>query len=366
MPRTLVQTKHFHLTKQLRNRLQFIPVGAALPTIAEFMEEYGVSQATVNRALSQLRKEGLIDRPAGRKRFYVDAIQPTALHRVALIRPSWPSPDYDGIVRAVVAAGTPRQFAFHIQSYADLQTLNLNHSIRDQEAALFIATPEAFPERLREALRRPHKPVIFLRGKPANLNASAVGVDNLEIGRLATRHLTELGHRRILALLSEPASDSSSARLAGWREIMQQTGIADAEELAVNCTVRAGEDALANCYQKFLRWLDAPHPDFTAIFCVAWTGALAATRALHERGLTVPGDVSLITFDSEARLSPFFVPPLTTVEVDVGEYAKQAIDLVEESLMNAPSPPRQMILKPRLVVRGTTAPRIVTGKGNAQ
>ena len=79
-------------------------------------------------------------------------------------------------------------------------------------------------------------------------------------------------------------------------------------------------------YRACQRLLASGNP-FTAIFCANDEGAVGAMRALHQAGLTVPGDVSVVGFD-DIEVAQHLIPPLTTVHVDkeaIGSLAVQRL-----------------------------------------
>jgi LacI family transcriptional regulator len=92
------------------------------------------------------------------------------------------------------------------------------------------------------------------------------------------------------------------------------------------------------------------------MFCVDWTGAFAAMRALREARLSIPHDISLITYGGEEDWTAFLNPPLTTVEIDIADFAAKAMDQVESALdANPPSARGSCRIVPFLVVRESTA-----------
>jgi LacI family transcriptional regulator len=119
--------------------------------------------------------------------------------------------------------------------------------------------------------------------------------------------------------------------------------------------VRHGKESIQGSYERFSAWLDTNPPPFTGLFCLTWTGALAALRALKERKISVPGRVSVITYDSESAICKFMNPSLTTVSINVGQYANDAMRVVQNAL-SKPSlqEPQVLQLKPELIVRDST------------
>jgi DNA-binding LacI/PurR family transcriptional regulator len=100
----------------------------------------------------------------------------------------------------------------------------------------------------------------------------------------------------------------------------------------------------------------ARDPAVTAIFCANDRIALGVLRALHETGRRVPAEVSVVGFDDMPD-SGYFLPPLTTVRQDFTEIGRRSLALLLHhlGLPDEDRPADQVIVAPRLVVRGSTA-----------
>jgi DNA-binding LacI/PurR family transcriptional regulator len=95
-------------------------------------------------------------------------------------------------------------------------------------------------------------------------------------------------------------------------------------------------------------------PGLTAVFCGNDTMALGVIRALAERGLRVPEDVSIIGFDDVPEAG-YYRPPLTTVRQDFGEVGRQALSTLVDRMSGAiPAGPRVRVA-PELIVRASAA-----------
>ena len=175
--------------------------------------------------------------------------------------------------------------------------------------------------------------------------ATWVTSDSIEGGRLAVRHLRELGHRRIATIAGLPQYTKPGAdRLRGYREEMQAAGLPMVE--------RDG-DFYADSGEAAMRELLAlPEPP-TAVFAASDLMAFGAIKAIVAGGLRVPEDISVVGFDdiAAARLAH---PRLTTIRHDkvaLGLAAAQA--LVDEIEGSAGRPP-PVTLPVELVVREST------------
>lgn len=159
----------------------------------------------------------------------------------------------------------------------------------------------------------------------------------------ATRHLLELGHRRIGFLGGLPTLEYVQARLARWRAALADAGV---EPGPVVCA-EPGEPAAVTAARL-------PAAGVTAVAASSDALALAlATRARAER-LDVPGDLAITGFDDTA-LAALAAPPLTSVRVDYAEFGAAAAAALLALIDGEPAPPAALG-PPRLVVRESTAP----------
>lgn len=178
---------------------------------------------------------------------------------------------------------------------------------------------------------------------------SSVGDDQLG-GYLATRHLLDLGHRRI-GLIAGPLSFASSAlnRLRGYRQAIEETGAKINSEWIVESSF--GIDSGADAAERLMALDDRP----TAVFAVNDNTAIGALSAFSRRGLSVPEDISLVGYNDIPLVSRLPIP-LTTVRVPFDQIASSAIDLLND---RGDSPiDRIKVATPSLI------PRKSTGKVN--
>lgn len=176
----------------------------------------------------------------------------------------------------------------------------------------------------------------------------AVHADDYGGALLAVRYLLALGHRRIAAISSSPRPFALDERLRGTRAALAANGLVLDERLMIagDLSIESGERAAHSL-------LDRPDPP-TAIFALNDRMALGAMRAAWERGLQVPGDLSVVGFD-DISLATLLTPPLTTVRqpgYGLGEAAARALF----AQLAGASGPAPATLATELIVRGTAAP----------
>lgn len=190
--------------------------------------------------------------------------------------------------------------------------------------------------------------VVDPAGDPGD-DVPSVGTTNWQGGLAATRHLVELGHRRI-GVIGGPASMMCSrARIDGYRAALETAGLPVDPEL-----VREGDFHHEAGYTAGLDLLRLPDPP-TAVFTGNDLQALGVFEAARERGLRIPQDLSVVGFD-DLPITRWVGPPLTTVRQPLLEMAETATRLVLDLSRGKEPATTRVDLATRLVVRSSTAP----------
>lgn len=196
-------------------------------------------------------------------------------------------------------------------------------------------------------------PIVLVDGYNEAIQAPFISPDDRLATRLAVRHLVDLGHERIGLALGQRRFVPALRKIEGFRQAMTHLPrAADADDLIEHslATVEGGQAAAGALFDR----------GCTAVFCASDLMALGAIRAARQRGLNVPGHVSVVGFD-DSPLIPFTDPPLTTVRKPIGAMASAAVETLLEIVDGAPSKNLELMFQPELVVRRSTGAR--HGKG---
>lgn len=212
------------------------------------------------------------------------------------------------------------------------------------DGAIVVETLDIRP--FAEALARQPAPWVVV-GYPGQAAIAAVHADDFGGALAATGHLLALGHRRIGVISSSPRPYALEERLRGVRAALATAGLQLDEGLIVtgDFSIESGESGAGAL-------LAAAEPP-SAIFALNDRMALGAVRAAWERGLSVPGELSVVGFDDIA-LATLLTPPLTTVRQPgyaLGEAAARALF----ALLDGEGAPLPVTLPTELIIRGTTA-----------
>jgi LacI family transcriptional regulator len=175
----------------------------------------------------------------------------------------------------------------------------------------------------------------------------AVAMDEELAASAATRHLTNLGHKRIAFISGSTEYSLSNRRVAGWRSEMKRANLPTTGLLCSgDFSFESGERAT----EALLGAKDPP----TAIIASNDRMALAALAVANRHGLTVPADLSLLSFDNTPVVR-FTQPPLTAVDQPVAETTALAVDMIIRSLRGNELPEQPVIIAAGLVERSSTA-----------
>ena len=176
-----------------------------------------------------------------------------------------------------------------------------------------------------------------------------VSSDQEAAGRIATRHLLSLGHKRIGHV--RPLDDGAAAgRLTGWKKELGKAGITPDERWEVKVS-GPGFQPARELGLQVLAQPDRP----TAYICCNDEAALGLMSAANELGIKVPGELSIIGYDNMPS-SAMYNPPLTTLVQPTERMARIAVDELMTSLHGRDVVVGKRIVETSLVVRGTTAP----------
>ncbi len=184
----------------------------------------------------------------------------------------------------------------------------------------------------------------------------ALSIDDEGAAARATEHLAGLGHRRIGFIAGPAEYELSGWRVTGWRRAMA------AARLPVEGLLATGDFGFASGRAAATTLLDERDPP-TAIIASNDQMTLATLEVARERGLAVPTDLSIVSFD-DTPIVRFVHPPLTAVAQPIAEVTARAAELIIAHSAKGQAPSGPSIVPADLVIRASTAcPRGSGAKG---
>ena len=195
-------------------------------------------------------------------------------------------------------------------------------------------------------------PIVAVSGHRRIRGVLSIELDHLTAARYALTHLTELGHRRIAFIKGQTFSSDTRARWDAIRKVCDSLGIAIRPELVVQLEGMAPGPEPGYVATRELLARSRP---FSAIFSFNDASAIGAIAALHEAGMVVPRDVSVVGFDDIPGAATIR-PALTTVRQPLYEMGRTAAMSLLSLIREDADPPRQPILVcPTLITRQSTS-----------
>lgn len=313
------------------------------------IQQLGISQITVRRALQGLTQEGVLERCPPKGSFVRKAPE-TKTCSIGCFVPQYNSEIWNEVLQHLAMECRQNKIFFQTHlTHRGEHVQDLRHHLAlakgDERYTLLGATSEEVRQLWDVLDDKGYRPVC-IDTPPDNRPAHFVGADNARGIRMALEHLRELGHRRVAFLASECVDNPNpAAREATFRDITAEWGWTEAR--VFNCKTRPWDDAYVFAKNTMPEvWEHRP----TAILAVSTgSGALAALHWLTEREISVPTQVSIIGFDEIPSAQHVF-PSLTTVGHPYQSIARWVVEL----LTNPPSTPQKILLEPRLFVRRST------------
>ncbi|PYQ32095.1 MAG: LacI family transcriptional regulator [Acidobacteria bacterium] len=316
-------------------------------TIHDVAARAGVSVATVSRVLNRkeiVREETTNQVLAAAKSLrYIPNVAARALsirrsQTVGIVLPDVHGEFFSEVIRGIdVAARKDRYHILVSGSHSDVVEMGeVLEAMHGRVDGLVVMAPDVAIDSLREQLPR-DLPMVLLNS--SDERHPAITIDNYGGARAMMRHLAGLGHKRI-AFITGPASNADSRdRLRGYRQSMRG---ATRLEIAGDFTEHAGHEAV--------KQILAADPRPTAIFAANDSMAVGALSALHEAGIDVPRQMSVVGFD-DIPIARYVNPPLTTIRVEIAELGRRAFAVLVETLAHPKSRVRRETIETTLIVR---------------
>jgi DNA-binding LacI/PurR family transcriptional regulator len=341
-------TKHARLAQEMRHKIHAgaLSPGDRLPSFSQLRTRYGVTLSTIEKALSTLEREGLIERFHGKGVFVLERSKATktlgfvcgkqgtsawGLYWVAFM---------DGVQQAAHAAGY------------EILLLNpaLSSDWQDKvDGAIFhemtlddcLRTPAAVPQ------------VNVLSSVPG---LTCVVTDEFGGMQQAVRHLLEMGHRRI-AYLVDDSFWQTQIRLTGYRAALREADIKASPKWVRPIRIgHHGSNWDACGYEQMNQWLDGDWGKLgcTALLCHNDEVAMGVLPALRERSIRVPEDLNVMGYDGTI-LCETARPRLCSIKVPLREIGARATALLIEQIETGHSDAVTLSLPATLQLGGSTS-----------
>jgi len=321
----------------------------------------GVSQTTVSFVLNNVEGAGISERTRQRVMAAVEELDyvPSTVARslvtgatctIGLVVTTSADLFFAEIISAVEQAGLRHGYSLLLANSGGVPRRELEaiRTLRERRVdGIVVASGHAGKEDLL-AQNDGRTPIVVVSSVYEEHVGYSVTVENRVAGREATKHLLELGHRRIAYIAGRAGEWDNKERQRGYEEMLRSHGLDVDPALIVPGTgyPEGGKEAM----DQLLALPALP----TALFCYNDLTAFGAMQAARNAGLRIPQDLSVVGVD-DLSLTRFAEPPLTTISLPIRQMGEMAVQMVLELIAGAESVDSR-VLPVRLVVRRSTVP----------
>ncbi len=278
---------------------------------------------------------------------------------LAVVIPDITNPLFAGLFRGIEDGAAPRGYNVLLcntdgspeRQRSHLQTLNA----RRVDGVILAST--FLKDQAVRWLRHHRIPYVLVNRFSDEGQDPFVGSDDFAGGRLATKHLIDLGHIRIGHLAGQQTVSTGVLRRRGYLAALADGGLPADPELVAEAGYL--EDGGARTTERLLSLDNRP----TAIFAVTDMTAVGAYGVARRLGLRVPEDLAVVGYN-DIPLASRLVPGLTTVHVPIHEFGTVAARILLDQIETGELKPRRVVFTPELVVRGSTQSGADTDSGS--
>ncbi|ARF67932.1 LacI family transcriptional regulator [Paenibacillus larvae subsp. pulvifaciens] len=255
---------------------------------------------------------------------------------------------FDGIVKSVNEELEGHGYFLALSIHSDLNNdppKENNFLFQEDRVDGIIALSPMDEEHDVLELKRKKIPFVLLDNQNEDLNASMVNVDNDLGGRLATKHLIELGHRKIAHISGQELFMSTKERRKGYLNTMVEAGLEPWVTPSREFNMREG----FRIAKDWIRTGNVP----SAVFAADDFLAFGVMEAFRDEGYRIPHDISVIGYDDQSFAEDFH-PGLTTIRQPVEQMAQQAVRLLLKIIDGTLKRNTSSKLEPELIIREST------------
>jgi len=328
-------------------------------TLHDVADLAGVSHQTVSRVINNIDNV----RPETRERVEAAILElgyrPNAIarsmvkgstHTLGCISPNLTDPVFAWIIESAQAEARRLGFFILTGSASNVEEVKplLDELLNRRVDGLIVLNPRDDDRyKLLDTLPQNGSPIVYVKNSPIDEPVSSVRCDDVQGGYLATKHLIDLGHKKIAIILGPGNEQCTRERFDGYRTALEEANLKVDDQLIIqgNWSAQSGSDGIVDV-------LEDPGT-FSAIFAQNDRMAAGAIRTLRERGYRVPDDYSIIGYDN-GPLASLLDPPLTTIEQPLIEFGKQAARILINNIQGKVTEPVDYCASPDFILRQST------------
>ena len=327
-------------------------------TLKDIAKEAGISVGAVSLILndkpcriSEENKE-MVKRIAKEKNYVVNqmarALVTKKSHTLALLLPDIKNTFFSTLANRLEKdcreKGYYLMFVNTDDSFENDKKLLASLDSRGVDGIFIIQSNESYYhyEQFKQQVEDLHIPYVMVDRAFEQMTSSQVRFDNQKGGYEATKYLIEQGHQTIACIYIDDYCGNGTLRMLGYKQAMEEANLPIKEEYLI-----AGDNRFKSGYEAVKTIIEIKA---SAVVICSDMMTLGFLRGIHELGLKVPNDISIVSYDDTLNEYLFEIE-LTTVAQNVGILAQKSCDLMMELLEEPLCEQKKFVLEPELIVR---------------
>lgn len=325
-------------------------LGVSVTTVSKVLRNIpDISEETRERVLTRVRELNY------QPNWVARSLVTRRTHTIGLVIPDIQHPFFAQIARGLGQCLRPRGYHLLVSSSDEdpyVEEQEIEFLLARQVDALVVASAQPSDEiRTFAALSERGVNYVLIDRMFPRLKANYVGVDDTDVGRIATGHLIEQGCQRP-AHIRGPETSPGVGRVEGYHQALERHKIrARPEHVVLGRTSDAGADRSG--YEAMKKLLDtSPRPD--GVFCFNDVVAVGAMRAILDAGLRIPQDIAVIGAGNNRHMD-FLRVALSSVDQNCSRIAERTGDLLLHIFKSKHAVrPKTRLVEPSLIVRASS------------
>ncbi|MEQ4693886.1 ribose operon transcriptional repressor RbsR [Providencia manganoxydans] len=316
----------------------------------------GVSTSTVSHVINQnryvsesvtLRVKNAIEQLNYAPSALARSLKMNRTNTIGMLLTTSNNPFYAEVVRGVERSCYELGYSLILcNTEGDLQRMNhsLETLLQKRVDGLLIMCTEAQGPSKEVLSRYPSVPTVMMDWSPFESGGDIIQDNSFLGGEMATRYLIEAGFTQIACIAGPQDKSPAQARFQGFLAAMKQASLSIPDEYII-----FSDFEFAGGFESMNKLLELTNPP-KAIFAGNDAMAVGAYQAVFRQGLKVPDDISIIGYD-DIDLSPYMIPPLTTIHQPKDELGKLAVNQLIFRMDNPEASANVLVLTPKLIER---------------
>ena len=335
------------------------PLDSRIPSEAELRKVYDVSRHTIRQAIAELVNDGYLMKRQGAGTFvsngYIKNLNEDSIKTIGVITTYLSDYIFPSIIRGIEEELSNRQYSLLLSSTQNNvvnEKESLEKMLEHNIDGLIIEPTKSniLNPNLNYFLKFAEKriPMVMLNASYDELSAPVIAMDDVEAGKLATQHLIDLGHTKIV-IITKMDDLQGKNRLKGYVSALYDSKLSfDNNDIITYDT--ESKDLLE---EKIIESLTQENPP-TAFVCYNDQIAIKLIHQIHAIGKSVPDDFSVVSHDDSFLSTTLPFAKLTTVSHPKEKLGKEAANWIVNAIEDKDFDRQSIIFHPELIVRDST------------